>query len=436
MARGDRVQVIIGAVDRVAAPIRKINRQIETMLAPVRRVKKAFAALAREAHLDKVWRGVLRLGRGVRNLAAGGIAGLGALGYALDRLTQRGDTLAKLTRRIKFNSDAFQELQFAADREGVSNADFQKSVGVLAKNIGLLKAGTGSLGELLKKVDPQFARILATTTDTSEAFDLVVKKIGSFKDPAKQAALAGAAFGRSGLVMVQFARIGAEQIDRLRARARELGLVMTGQALEDSEVFQDSLTDLRAVAFGLWQQIGSALIPTVRKIVDQITEWTVRNQEWIKTGAVKALEKMIVVVQDLWAWLGKVIKQVGAWIEASGGLPGVAIKLSAALAPFRDAAENINAATSAVSRFTNTVRDPINAIDWAPQDRRVLHRLGSGLNLNADDLALAGAGGGEVRGTIKIELAPGLRVSDATTEKGKVNLLPLVNRGRMLDPGF
>ncbi len=325
MARGDRVEVVIAAVNKVAEPIRRINRQIETMLAPVRKVQRAFRNLAKEAHLEKVGKAFRWVGRQVARLAIGGTAALGVLGVAIERLSTRGDAVAKLTRQLKFNSDAFQELEFAADREGISSGEFRSSIVGLTKRMGQLKAGTGSLAGLLKEVDPQFGALLARTSGTEEAFDLLIKKIASYKDPAKQAALATAAFGRSGAVMIRLAKIGADEIDALRKRARELGLVMSKETLAASEQLNDDLTDLKAVAFGLWQQIGGKLMPIVSAITERITAWAVENQKLITDKAIEYVTQLADAGKKVYAWLVDAIPKVVEFVDKIGGLKTVAI---------------------------------------------------------------------------------------------------------------
>lgn len=331
MARGDRVEVVIAAVDKVAAPIRKINRQIESLTAPVRKVQRAFRSLAREAHLDKVGTALRGIGRAVGRLAIAGVAGLGAVGFAIERLSNRGDKIAKFTRRLQANAQAYQELEFAADREGISNEEFAKSFEKLARNVGDLKAGTGEMATLLTKVDPAFAKTLMRTTDMGEAFDLAIKKLGSFKDPMKQASLAAAFFGRSGAKMIQLANVGADGIDKLRKRARELGFVMSDETLAASEQLNDDLTDLRATVFGLWTVIGGRLMPIVSRIVDRITAWTAANQEWIKTKAVEYVEKLYEKGVLVYNWLVETIPKVVEMVEKMGGLKTVAIALGVVL---------------------------------------------------------------------------------------------------------
>jgi len=92
MARGEeRLRLVLAAVDKTAAPIRALNRRIDRMTAPVRKVRNSFAALAREAKLDKLARGAMKLGKSLASAAAkaGALAGAAAL-YAGARFAQAG----------------------------------------------------------------------------------------------------------------------------------------------------------------------------------------------------------------------------------------------------------------------------------------------------------------------------------------------------------
>ena len=70
----EKLRLVLAAIDKTAAPIRAVNRRIESMLAPVRKVRNAMRSLATEAGLPRLGRGLAKLGGLIRNLAIGGAA--------------------------------------------------------------------------------------------------------------------------------------------------------------------------------------------------------------------------------------------------------------------------------------------------------------------------------------------------------------------------
>ena len=330
MAAEEKLRLVLAAVDRTAAPIRKVNRRIEAMTKPIRKVRNSLRSLARESGLPKLGQAFGRLGRTVSRFAIAGVAAMGAVGAAVIRTTNQGDEIAKFARQVGIGTDALQEYEFAADRSGVSVETFRQSVGALSKRVGELQAGRGALSTLLG--DSNLARELKATTSTEEALRLVNEAIASIEDPTKKAALAAAAFSRAGLPMIRLANEGANGIADLREEAQRLGNILSGDQLRASEEFQDSITDLKAAAGGLVTQISAGLIPVLRPLVDSVTEFLVTNREVIQLRAGEAISRIADGARSFWAVLQRVIPPTLEFVERIGGLRTVAIILGGLLA--------------------------------------------------------------------------------------------------------
>lgn len=82
-----------------------------------------------------------QVGKSVTTLRNASIAAIGA-GTAMVGLTNKvastGDAVAKTSRAIEFNAQAYQEYQFAADRVGVSQETFNQSLLAFGKRLGEL----------------------------------------------------------------------------------------------------------------------------------------------------------------------------------------------------------------------------------------------------------------------------------------------------------
>lgn len=331
MAAGEeKLKLVLAAIDRTSAPIRRVNRRIEAMTKPIRKVRNAFRNLAREARLDRLGRAFSGGLRVARRFALGATAALGAVGVAVQKVSARGDEIAKLTRQIGFGSDAFQELEFAAGRAGVEASTFRSSISALSKRVGELQAGRGQLSTFLG--ESELGKQLKAAKDTEEAFKLVTDAIARVEDPTKKAALASAAFSRAGLPIIRLANEGSEGIAKLREEARRFGDILSDQALADSERFQDSLTNLKASVGGVVAQVTSGLLPVVKDIADRITEWAVANRELIQVRAAEAISNLVRVGGDVIAWLKTAIPATLAFIDRIGGLRTVAIAIGAVFA--------------------------------------------------------------------------------------------------------
>ena len=330
MAKGEeKLRLVLSAIDKTAAPIRAVNKRISAMTKPIRKVKNALAKLGNEAGLHRLGAMFKGIGRAARRFAIAGVAALGAVGLAVVKVSEKGDEIAKFSRQIGIGSSALQEYEYAAERSGIATSTFRASVGALSKRVGELKTGKGALATILG--GSKLAEQLKATKSTEEALALLNAAIAKVEDPTKKAALAAAAFSRAGLPMIRLANEGAEEISKLRDRARELGFVLSGDQLKASEEFQDSLTDLKGVLGGLVNQIAARLIPIFGPLVDKVTAFVLANRDLIETKAHEAIEAIVQGVTELGEWLSTTVPKVVAFIQSIGGLKTIAIALGVVL---------------------------------------------------------------------------------------------------------
>lgn len=338
------VDIVVSAIDRIAAPMRRINRSIDSMAAPVRRVRGALRALATEAHLPKIANAARFVGRQLRSASYAAAAGVAALAAGVNHLINSGDKIAKTADRIGIGIEALQEFRFAADRGGVSFDELDKGLEKGIRSIGDLKAGSGALFTLLRRSGTSgdaLLKQLQTIENSEEAINLLFESISRIPDPTRRASFAAAAFGRQGLKMSNIVKDGFGDLQALRVEFRTLGAVMSERAARDAEVAQDSVTNLMTAVRGLGVAVGSSLIPHVTTYADKMTEWVVANREWL--------------AQDI----SKKILEIGE--VARGSLP-VVIDFLKALQPIVEAGGGI------VRMFTKTPRrelrfDPIDSVN-------------------------------------------------------------------------
>ena len=128
-------------------------------------------------------------------LSLAGSAGLGAL---VKSSLNAADKIGKVSDAIGITTSTLQEYRYAADLSGVSTQSLDKSIMGFSKRMGEAKAGTGSLSEYLKKTNSALLEQVAAASSTDAALKLIFDAMGNTADASDRAALAAAAFGRSG----------------------------------------------------------------------------------------------------------------------------------------------------------------------------------------------------------------------------------------------
>ena len=146
-----------------------------------------------------------KLGPAIAGLAA--LLGPAFLVGAIKNAAAFGDNIAKTADRLGITTTALQELDFAATQSGVSSSALTASIGGLARRLGELRAtGLGTLDTLLRDTNPELIEDLKNADGLEDGFSLISKTVSETVSELDQAAIANAAFGRSGLVLLNLLR--------------------------------------------------------------------------------------------------------------------------------------------------------------------------------------------------------------------------------------
>ncbi len=334
MAKGKTfpLSIVLRAIDKATAPIRRVNAEIRRVIPAVKRLNTRLRTTARVAglpQLAKGFRGVATAARGVATRVAGVAvaAGFGVAG--LKSMIAAGDNLAKRADRVGLTVDAYAQLRFAAGQSGTEIARFDSALEGFAKRVGEAKAGTGSLNSFLKLISPTLLKQVKATKGTEEAFELMVRAMGKVESPTKRAALASAAFGRSGLTLLNFFKEGPKGIAKLRKEYADTAGSQE-EAARKSEKMQDALGRISAATDGVKAAILIGLAPAFLQLSEGLKKFLVENREAIAEWAKDFGEKLpgrIARLGKFLQGLGRAIKPV--W-DAIGGFGG-AVKILAAI---------------------------------------------------------------------------------------------------------
>jgi hypothetical protein len=281
----------------------------------------------------------------LKTLLAGAGAALvtGKIAQGINNIAAIGDEAAKTGRQIGITAEALQELRFAADRQGVTSEVLTKSLQLLNRNVGDLKAGQGTLTTMLNRTNPALARQLKGVKTNEEAFNIFIKEINKLPTQMEKAALAQAAFGRGGQEILKIAEAGAKGIKGLRQEARKYGGIVSNEAAANSEKFVDAMTNMKASLKGAAIGLVTGMIPALTKTVQKFADLIVKNRAIISMRfeqsidlmkqafmsalpfiklAFKFMSSLLPVIQ---AFLPIMPVLVGGWIAYGAALRGVAV---------------------------------------------------------------------------------------------------------------
>ena len=322
MATKVKKEVEISAKDLASKTLESLSYKFKKFEGAIKSVQSAAGNVARSA------RGIVTLFGGV---ATAGVA-------AINKMANQMDNLQTMANVVGMNVEAYQKLRYAAEQNDVSTEGFDKSVKMLSKSMGELRAGTGSLYTKLKRTNPALLKQLRGAKDNESAFRLMMEAINKAPSAQKKAYLAVAAFGKSGQELISLANAGADAMAEWEKEAESFGLVSEdgGKAADEwGRAVVRVRKALEGVGYTVMNEVLPALIPTV----NEIAKWIIENRELIKDRVIEWGKKFYNVLKSIAAIMSPLIQLFSeySWlvyalfIGKSAGLVLSIIKLGSAL---------------------------------------------------------------------------------------------------------
>ncbi len=259
--------------------------------------------------------------------AAFGALAVRALSRFVTKAVDAADSIAKTSRAIGITSDKLQELRFAADISGISMTTLDSAMLGFSKRVGEARAGTGTLFTILNKTDEALLANVQSAGSVDEAFDLITQAANAMGNEMDKSALLSAAFGRT--AGTAFKNL-VPDIERLSARARELGLVIDASLLLKAEDTKDKLTELGAVLNVKFMNFVLQNARVIDQLADALMNAATAAGEWLadmgpsETANIDSLDRRIVALNNKLKELNETILFGQVAITGTGGIFGLA----------------------------------------------------------------------------------------------------------------
>lgn len=338
-------KITISAVDKATATVRRVNDSVSRMTRPFEEVGKSFKSLGRELGFERIGKNLGNIGReagsaarSIGNIVApmaaitgiGSVAGVLALANNWAKLGRSIDTSA---HGIGISAGQLQTFQGAAKMVGIDTDTATNSLNSLATTMQDAQWGRNQGALLmLNKLGIGLKKAKDGSWDVVGEYKAIANAIASQKSPQTQTLIAKT-LGLGG--MVSFLREGAVGIERYEATVKRLGYVMSDDAVKRGKEFAQSLSGLNIVVDGTKNAIGDKLIPVMKPLVDQFTQWLAVNRdliaadigEWAKGFAAWInkvdWKKIGDGIINFGKGVGKVVDWFGGWENAALVVIGV-----------------------------------------------------------------------------------------------------------------
>lgn len=213
--------------------------------------------------------------RGI-SVAAGGAA-VGMLGMAVSA-GAAADDINTLAKQSGFGTDEIQKWQYAADRMDVSVETIISSARKMKKNmVSTSKDTIAAWEELGVAVTDSNGEIRDSTTVFYEAVDALAQ----VENETQRDTLAMQLFGKSADEMAGIIDDGGTALKEMGAEAEASGLILSQDALDGANAFNDGLDTLKAKAQQAFFSSGAALAENLLPMLDTLVEKMSVALSWI-----------------------------------------------------------------------------------------------------------------------------------------------------------
>ncbi len=218
-----------------------------------------------------------------------------------------GDRIEHAAQKTGMSAESLQGLGFAAK---MSDVDFQSlTIGLTHLSRAMLQTQQGSLqsASAFRSVGLSAQQLQSMSMD--EVLAKVADRFHATRDGATKTALAMQIFGRSGAELIPLLDRGSEGIDALKAKAKQLGIVMGSDAVSQSAEFADRLKEISAQGQAVTRNLMGELMPAMNRIVDAFLKGS-------SDGGV--LKEIFRQIGEGAVWLTGFIAKLAATVEALG----------------------------------------------------------------------------------------------------------------------
>ena len=285
--------------------------------------------------LSTFGRGVMTYGSKMMAFAGMGLAGVT---YVTKRFIDLGDALNKMSARTGATVEWLSAMSFGAERSGATIETLEQAIRKLNKAIAEAQQGNRTPYEVFRRLRIDPSSMEFRSMDAGAQFELVARRLNEVQSQAEKTRLAMALFEEGGVMLLPL--LG--DIDRLKEKARELGIIMTKEQADTAAALLDAWTNFKYQLNAIFMSLGEAIAPALKQVVTWLSKMVKPIQSFVNEHRelfivlAKGLALFLILggaiatVGVILGGMGLALKSIGSVFVLTGGMvKGFAITLGA-----------------------------------------------------------------------------------------------------------
>ena len=203
--------------------------------------------------------------------AAAGVAAVTAAAAAVavkladtaNEAADYGDNVDKMSQKLGLSAEAYQEWDFIMQHSGSDVDKMSASMKKLADAVQQpTKESTAAFEKLGISIED------AANMSQEDLFAKTITELQKMESGTERTALANDLLGKSAMDLGALLNTSAEDTEAMRQQVRELGGVMSDDAVKSAAQFKDSLQNMKTAVGSVGREIGSSFMPSMTQMMD------------------------------------------------------------------------------------------------------------------------------------------------------------------------
>ena len=311
--------------------------------------------------LSTFGRGVMTYGSKMMAFAGMGLAGVT---YVTRRFIDLGDALNKMSARTGATVEWLSAMSFGAERSGATIEMLEQAIRKLNKAIAEAQNGNRTPYEVFRRLRIDPSSMEFRNMDAGAQFELVARRLNEVQSQAEKTRLAMSLFEEGGVMLLPL--LG--DIDRLKQKAKELGIIMTREQADTAAALLDAWTNFKYQLNAIFMSLGEAIAPALKQVVTWLSKMVKPIQSFVNEhrelfimlskglALFLVLGGAIATVGVILGGMGLALKSIGSMFVLTGGMvKGFAVTLGAVFGLAGKAASGIVGFIKVLANMSKTV---------------------------------------------------------------------------------
>ena len=241
------------------------------------------------------------------------------------------DDLNTLSKQTGITTEDLQKFKYAADIIDVPLEAFTGSMAKLTRNMAGAKDGTGPAADAFKTLGVSVKDANGNLRDNEDVFYDTIDALGKVKSETDRDAMSMSIFGKSAQDLNPLILGGADALKTLGQEAKDAGLIMSQDALDGLNAFNDEIDKTKAQVGAAGMKMSATFGEILLPLLKSLAEWLQTVAQWFSNLSPN-VAKTILVVLGIIAAIGPLLLLIGGMASGIAALMPIIAGLGTAFA--------------------------------------------------------------------------------------------------------